>query len=199
MTRWMVGLTVVLLVVARSGSAQGPFTDVPGTPYAGNWNLGGPYFFAGEGGGIGVQPIELINFSVTVTTVPGDVIFLTDPFGGTGIANWAAVLNFFNPADLNGQQGLAATEYQTFCGANVPNGFANFSLFPNTVYISSLSSGVSVVEAQYTEYGPVGGILAGQQAIMTLYAASQPAPEPSLLGLSALGVLFVSLRHVWRN
>ena len=154
--------------------------DVPGTPLSTNWNSGGDSIQIFEGGGMGVQPL-FMGFppnSIAFTALPGDVVFLLNPNGGNHHTNWAAVVNFFNPSDPNGTQGLPATGYQTFFPANPgPNYFANFPAFPQVAYVPIATTVTNVgAIAYYDEIGPVGGIRSGQFAAFTIAAAIQTGP-----------------------
>jgi uncharacterized repeat protein (TIGR01451 family) len=149
---------------------------IPGTPVSTNWNPGGATVLLGEGGGIGVQPI--LYFSVPFTATPGDVVMLIDPNGGTNTSNWKAVVNFFNPSDPTGTNGLVATEYQTFFPTNAgPNYFANFPLFTSVAYVPIASTNADgSITANYEEYGPsAGGFYVGQEGIIILTASIQPS------------------------
>jgi len=153
-------------------------TAVPGTPVTTNWNPGSNPVQIFEGGGIGVQPLilRIIPNSYPFTALPGDVVFLLNPNGGNNRTNWAAVVNFFNPNDPNGSQGLVATEYQTFFPANPgPNYFAGIPLFPNVVYVPITTTVTNVgIIAFYDETGPIDGIFSGQWGAFELAAAIQP-------------------------
>jgi len=178
---------------------------IPGTPVSTNWNPGGATVLLGEGGGIGVQPI--LYFSVPFTATPGDVVMLIDPNGGTNTSNWKAVVNFFNPSDPTGTNGLVATEYQTFFPTNAgPNYFANFPLFTSVAYVPIASTNADgSITANYEEYGPsAGGFYVGQKGIIILTASIQPstgadlslsasaAPEPVGVGSNLVYTLTVS-------
>jgi uncharacterized repeat protein (TIGR01451 family) len=178
---------------------------IPGTPVSTNWNPGGATVLLSEGGGIGVQPI--LYFSVPFTATPGDVVMLIDPNGGTNTSNWKAVVNFFNPSDPTGTNGLVATEYQTFFPTNAgPNYFANFPLFTSVAYVPIASTNADgSITAFYEEYGPsAGGFYVGQEGIIIYTAAIQPstgadlslsasaAPEPVGVGSNLVYSLTVS-------
>ena len=178
---------------------------IPGTPVSTNWNPGGSTVLLGEGGGIGVQPI--LDFGVPFTATPGDVVMLIDPNGGTNTSNWKAVVNFFNPSDPTGTNGLVATEYQTFFPTNAgPNYFASFPLFTNVAYVPIASTNADgSITANYEEYGPsAGGFYVGQKGIIVYTAAIQPsagadlsltasaAPEPVGVGSNLVYSLTVS-------
>jgi uncharacterized repeat protein (TIGR01451 family) len=157
---------------------------VPGTPVT--WNSQGlSPIQVNEGTGVGVNPLELISPQIlgnsTMTTLPGDVVFLTDPNGGTNTSNWTAVLNFFNPGDTNGTQGLVATEYQTFFPTNAgPNAFANFPLFPNVIYVPiAMTNADGSVTARTNVFGPVAGVATNQQVILQYTASIQPTVKSS--------------------
>jgi hypothetical protein len=175
-TRWTVCLTVVMLAVARIGGAQAVVTNFPGTPTT-NWsNPGGAEVIIPEGGGIGVQPISTFNGSFTA--IPGDVVMIIDPNGGANRTNWQAVVNFFNPSDPTGTNGLAATEYQTFFPATASSSyFAGIPLFTNVAYcVPSATNADGSITTDCIEYGPDGGILSGQEALFLLTASIQPNP-----------------------
>jgi hypothetical protein len=125
------------------------------------------------------------------TAVPGDLVFLIDPTGGDGTSNWAAVAQFTNPDDPDGQLGLAATEDQTFYPAEFgPSGFSDFSLLPNVDY---LVSGAISSEAQvsFVEVGPgAGDILAGQVFIEVVTIV---VPEPGAVKLLGFGLVIAIL------
>jgi hypothetical protein len=210
-SKWIIGLTVGMMIVARTCSAGVTMFDVPGTPTT-NWdNPGGTVVSIFEGGGIGVQPLL---FPVSTNLVPftaqaGDIVFLANPGGGNNSSNWAAVLTFFNPSDPTGINALAATDYQTFSPANAgPGGFASFALFPNTVFLPEETNieGVVTVETNVAgtistfvnEFGPDGGILSGQLAIITYTASPQSVPEPSTVALVGLGVAGLAV-GAWRR
>ena len=200
-------LLVVVLFSASQADALNDPVDAPGTPTSGYVNSGADTVYLNGGGGIGVQPIFTPLGYGTLTTIPGDVVILKDPAGGDAPANWAAVLEFFNPGDLTGALGLDATLYQTFRSNNTPGGFANLTLFPNTVYLpDSYTNSDGSITCVYTEFGPVGQIIAGQEAITTLVAANQPdlvgggsgnVPEPATWTLvaGATLLLFVAVRR----
>jgi hypothetical protein len=162
-------------VVPPSGLRVG----APGTPVTTNWNSGSNPVQISEGGGIGVQPLFLRVFpnSYSFTALPGDVVFLLNPNGGNNRTNWAAVVNFFNPSDPTGTQGLVATEYQTFFTANPgPNYFASFPLFPNVIYLPITTTVTNIgVIAYYDEAGPDHGIFSGQWGDFGIAAAIQPS------------------------
>ena len=199
-------LFVVVLFSTSQADAQNYLIGVPSTPTSGYANPGTDTVYLAAGGGIGVQPVlDPSAPSPYTTAVPGDVVFLQDPAAGDAPSNWVAVLEFFNPGDLTGALGLDATLYQTFRSNNTPGGFANLALFPNTVYlpVEGTEPNGSVFSV-YTEFGPVGQIIAGQEDITTLTAAAQPdlvgtgpgggggnVPEPSTWagGLLGLGLL----------
>ena len=179
--------------------------NVPGTPVTTNWNSGSNPVQIFEGGGIGIQPLFIRMFpnSYSFTALPGDVVFLRTPNGGNIRTNWAAVVNFFNPADPTGTQGLVATEYQTFFPANPgSNYFANIPLFANVVYvpITTIVTNVGII-AYYDENGPVDGIFSGQWGDFELAAAIQPGgfgvtitspPPGAFVGVSPLTVTGVT-------
>jgi len=170
-------------------------TNVPGTPLTSNWNSGANPVSLFEGGGIGVQPLFLPFYpnSYSFTAMPGDVVFLLNAQGGNNRTNWAAVVNFFNPSDPNGAQGLAATEYQTYFPTNPsPGYFATVPLFPHVVYVPIARTVTNVgVIAYYDETGPVGGILSGQTGAFELAAAIQPVSSAPVLTVSHSGQQFV--------
>jgi len=137
-----------------------------------------------EGAGTGVNPIYLISSQIPypsdMTTLPGDVVFLTDPNGGTNTSNWTAVLNFFNPGDTNGTVGLAATKYQTYFPTNAgPNAFANFPLFPNVIYVPiAVTNADGSITATTNILGPIAGVATNQQVILHYTASIQPTLFP---------------------
>ena len=195
----------VVLFSTSQADAQNDPVDAPGTPTSGYVNPGTDtvYLAEGYGSGIGVQPIFTPLSPGPLTTIPGDVVMLRDPAVGDVPANWAAVIEFFNPGDLTGALGLDATLYQTFRSNNTPGGFANLALFPNTVYLpDSYTDPDGSITCVYTEFSPVGQIIAGQEAITTLVAAVQPdlvgggggnVPEPATWTLVAGATLLLSV------
>jgi uncharacterized repeat protein (TIGR01451 family) len=148
----------------------------PGTPMT--WSSQGlsPILVqegVGIGNGIGgVYSIVLLTPQIfgfsAMTTLPGDVVFLTDPNGGTNTSNWTAVLHFFNPGDTNGTQGLVATEFRTFFPTNAgPNAFANFPLFPNVIYVPIAATNADgSVTAITNIFGPVAGVATNQEVVL---------------------------------
>ena len=156
-----------------ASSAQ--FAAPPGIPVSGFANAGGTFVVTSIGGGIGVQPItnNAEQFFANATAFAGDVVFLINTNNGTSPTNWAAVLRFVNPADPTGTNGLFATEYETFFQTNAdPNYFSGFSLLPNVAYLPIIQTNADgSIEAYTIVFGPVGGILSGQEALI-LYTAS---------------------------
>lgn len=194
---WHVCLTMALLAVAHNGRAQ-----FPGTPTT-NWiNPGTQTLIIGESVDTGIQPIDVAGAGTSFSnTIPGDVVLLTNPNGGTNTSNWAAVVSFFNPADPTGTNNLAAIDDQAFFPVNGSNSFLNFLLLPNTLYIpEGTTNADGSIIATYTEFGPVAGILAGQQAIFSTiaYPYASPVPEPGTVGLMGLGSAALAL-GVWRR
>jgi uncharacterized repeat protein (TIGR01451 family) len=179
---------------------------IPGTPTA-SWDASSQVVI-GEGGGIGVQTImqtlAIPSFSFTAT--PGNIVMLINPNGGNNVSNWKAVVNFFNPSDPTGTNGLAATDYQTFFPTNAgPNAFANVPLFTNVDYVPITTTNADgSITADIVENGPAGGILAGQQATIFYTASIQPgagadlslsasaAPKPVGVGSNLVYSLTVS-------
>jgi len=131
---------------------------------------------------------------------------LINPNGGNNVSNWKAVVNFFNPSDPTGTNGLAATDYQTFFPTNAgPNAFANVPLFTNVDYVPITTTNADgSITADIVENGPAGGILAGQQATIFYTASIQPgagadlslsasaAPKPVGVGSNLVYSLTVS-------
>jgi uncharacterized repeat protein (TIGR01451 family) len=185
----------------------GILAAVPGIPL--DWtDPGGALIVTDAGDGFGVQPVQF-NLDTNDTAIPGDVVMLIDPSGGISPTNWEAVINFFNPVDPTGAQGLPATESQTFFGGNVPNGFANFALFPNTVYLTNASivAGSSAL-ATTSQFGPIGGIPPGQFDINIYTAIVQPTnselslsasalPSPATLGSNLVYALTITNAGLW--
>jgi len=170
-------------VVSTVTNAALVFQGIPGTPLSvSNWpssitsvpiDVFGLFEFGGD-----AQPFQESvdgSFSTANTVVAGDIVVLIDPSGGNNPTNWAGVMEFFNPGDPTGTIGLAATEQQVFLPANVgPGGFASFALFPNVDYVPASSISIQQIDAVYTEYGPAGGILAGQTAFFELFMSLPP-------------------------
>ncbi len=120
------------------------------------------------GGGIVTPPNAFIS-----TAVPGDLVLLADPNGGTARSNWAAVARFFNPDDPTGEHGLAATADQGFVPAEFgPAGFANFTLLPQVTYLSQTTVTDGQVYGFYTQEGPDEGLYGGQGGNFTLMLAT---------------------------
>ena len=189
-------LAAVLLTMSVRVNAQGVLHDAPGTPVSGFSNTGGQRVVIDEGGGVGVQPITAPASATAFNTFAGDVVFLQDPAAGDAPSNWAAVLQFFNPADPSGILDLEGTRYETFQSNNTPGGFASFTLLPNTIYLPTDSVAQDGTRtASYSEFGPDGQILAGQLAIFVLTAAPQPdaVPEPGTLGCLGAGALLLGI------
>jgi uncharacterized repeat protein (TIGR01451 family) len=157
---------------------NGMVVPIPGTPTTGWNNPGGQTVFISEGGGIGAQP--LTNGSGPLPVTSGSVVLLIDPNGGTNISNWKAVVDFYNPNDPTGAQGLVATNYITFFQSNAgPGYFAYTVLMSNVAYVPIATTNADgSVTAHIDVFGPVGGILAGQEAVITLTAAVQPSVGP---------------------
>jgi hypothetical protein len=211
----IVGLIVVVMTFARIGHAQQVFSGepgVPGTPLT--LPTSATITFSYESAGIEVLPLVIgggINsdpdgFSdegdpnypdgTAFTAVPGDLVFLASPTGGDAPANWAAVINFFNPTDPGGLLGLPATEDQAFFPANAgPGGFAAFQLFPNTVYLTNSVNNLSqegLIGETFEVVGPAGSFTTGEFDYATLQASNQPVPEPasfSLLTIAGVSLL----------
>ena len=133
---------------------------------------------------------SVASFDIT-TAVAGDIIFLTDPNGGNDPSNWGAVLRFLNPNDPTGSLGLAATDIEAFVPGNAgPNGFADFTLFPNAIDAANPTDGGSEgYSGTLTEFGPADGIPAGQTASL-IYTA---VPEPGTTTLLNLGVTMLTI------
>ena len=182
--------TATVVSTVTNATVSGGF---PGTPLSWN-NPGGSVTVTAGGGGIGVQPLEGVSgvagFTITNCT-PGDVVIVNTNNASLNPTNWGAVIRFFNPADPTGAQGLPATKQQTFFGGNVPNGFASFQLFLNTLYLTNASIISGAYNASATQFGPVGGILAGQTHIIIYTANLQPTNTD--LSLSASGVFVPTL------
>ena len=133
------------------------------------------------------------------TAAAGDVVILSDPAGTDDPSNWAAVFRFLNPNDPTGADGLLADDVEGFDTSNVGSGgFANFKLFPNTIYLADVASGDTGRAGMYEELGLGGnGILPGQTAIfyytvdVTGSGGTGPGggsvPEPSTFLLIGLG------------
>ncbi|HTB85261.1 MAG TPA: choice-of-anchor tandem repeat GloVer-containing protein [Candidatus Sulfotelmatobacter sp.] len=171
---------------------------IPGTPltYTGS-NPGGAVFISNDSV-FGIGPIKggTPGAFVTLTAEAGDLIVLTDPAGGNNPTNWAAVARFFNPSDLTGTNGLAATETEAFFATSLGgSGFTGFQLFPNIDFIPagtiSTTNGVTVIATTDNEFGPAGIILAGQENIDAIgitsdYAdlslTASAAPQPVTVG-----------------
>jgi uncharacterized repeat protein (TIGR01451 family) len=181
----------------------------PGTPYAGAWNV-----FRGTNGststfaftyiiGIGVRPYQVIiqddnGFEFITNGLPtnataGDIVLLNNPNGGNNPTNWLAVVRFFNPNDPTGINGLGGTEEEAFFPGNSGiNGFTNFTLLPNTLFLAGTTNADgSLVGVVYTELGPAAGIPAGAIGIFSLTASNSVAdlslsasatPEPVSVG-----------------
>jgi uncharacterized repeat protein (TIGR01451 family) len=189
--------------VTNSGAL---FAGPPGTPVSGFRNTGGQSIIVEIGGGIGVQPIINVLFSANATAFAGDIVFLINANNGNNPTNWAAVLRFINPGDPTGTNGLAATEYETYFQTNAgPNYFAGFSLLPNVDYLPIASTNADgSITADAVVFGPVGAIIAGQEAIMDYTASIQPgtnadlsliasaAPEPVGVGSNLVYSLTIS-------
>jgi len=127
--------------------------------------------------------------------VPGDVVVLANPNGGDAPANWAAVINYFNPSDPTGMEGLVATEDRAFFPGTGPSGFAgpSFQLFPNTVYTPETAN----VEGNvYTGFLELGGAYNSSLPngtldffFLTAIPAGSVPDEPGTIGLLGLGVV----------
>jgi hypothetical protein len=206
----IVGLVVVILSAARIAGAQVPNEDV-GVPLGGSWNPGTPIIAFGEGGTEG-QVTKVGYPGLPFTTVfPGDLI-LTDknnPAEGNAPSNWLADIRFFNPLDPNGNLGLPATETEAFFPDDVgPGGFASFQLMPDFNYVPAAADlalpGNPVIGSEEF-FGPIGGINAGQSAIIVFsaYPAAQAAstPEPGalalLFGVGVVGAGLLVRRRRW--
>ena len=174
-TRWKIALTLVMLALAHRGSALVVVTNYPGTPTT-NWNnSGAAQVILSEGGGIGVQP--LVFNAGTLPVFPGDIVFLHDPNGGENPTNWEAVLRLFNPGDPTGNNGLPATECQTFFPTNVSSStFTSFQLFPHVEYTTiGRTNADGSLTTEYIEYGPDAGLTNGQEAFINYIASIQTA------------------------
>jgi hypothetical protein len=207
---WLVAIAISMLGLPSLASAQSVLVPVPGTPAAGAPNPGGSSIIYVEGGGVGVQPIIDTAFSPDPYSVTaGDVVILSDSAGGDAPSNFAAVIDFFNPADPTGALGLAGTEYETYYGGNAGAGlFSSLPLSANTIYApqGSVVAAPGDLDGLYYQFGPAGGIEAGQEALLVFLAAPQPpaptvstVPEPSTWLLMILGVAMCGavLRRKW--
>ena len=166
------GNTSTATVTFDYAPATGGTLGIPGTP---STDMGGGGNFY-EGSGIGVLPVNYEGNAGMV--LAGDVIMLINTNNGTSFSNWKAVVEFFNPADPTGTNGMLATECQTFYQTNAsPDYFANFPLMPNVVYtpIATTNANGSLT-AILDVYGPAGGVASGQEAIISVTAAIQPDP-----------------------
>ena len=184
------------------------FAGLPGTPLA---EAGSEVIIIAVGGGQGTQPITYPGYGPSASNaLAGDFVFLINANNGINPTNWEAVLQFINPADLTGTNGLNATEYQTFFQTNAPPGyFANFPLLPNVIYLppngtNLFANSAYNISATAVAFGPGGGILTGQEAIILYEASAQPssgadlslsgsaAPEPVAVGNGLFYSLTVS-------
>lgn len=187
--------------IAQPQAASPPgLQGVPGTPYSIS-NPGGqtvviPYRASSA------QPAPFSSsdtVDAVTTAAAGDVVILSDPAGTDDPSNWAAVFRFLNPNDPTGADGLLADDVEGFDTSNVGSGgFANFKLFPNTIYLADVASGDTGRAGMYEELGLGGnGILPGQTAIfyytvdVTGSGGTGPGggsvPEPSTFLLIGLG------------
>jgi len=159
----------------------------PGTPASGFSNPGGSVVAINLGGGIGVQPITTIFETPPITALAGDVVFLKNANNGDNPTNWAAVLRFVNPADPTGTNGLLATEYETYFQTNAaPDYFAGFVLLPNAIFVPITQTNADgSIAGVAVDFGPVGDILGGQEAILDYTAAIQPGADLSLSASAA--------------
>jgi len=113
----------------------------------------------------------------------------SDPYGKCRV-------RFFNPADPNGTQGLAATEDQAFFPANAgPGGFAAFQLFPSAVYLTDAESIDGFIFGSYEAVGPVGGFTADQVDYQSFQVSSEPVPEPATLSLLTMASVSLLARR----
>jgi hypothetical protein len=201
MKMYWLGAVMIALLAAPNLASADDFQDPPGLPVAGTPNPGTRTTVVQEGGGIGVQPITNGLSQIPITTLPGDIVLLSDPAGGDASSNFAAVVNFFNPADPTGTLGLEATEYQTYFGGNVgANTFANLTLFHNTIYIAQDPAVEGFLPAgdiggDLDVFGPDGFVISAQLATLEITAAPQPpvvtatVPEPITISLFGAGLV----------
>ena len=193
-------LVTTLLALVVLPSLANATVIIPGVPVAGTPNPGSPTVIFQEGGGIGVQPITTTaTGSNPISTTPGDVVILSNSAGGDVPSNFAAVVDFFNPADPTGVLGLNATEYQTYYGGNVgTNTFADLTL-TNAIYVSEAPSSdfpAGDIGGTFDVFGPSGNILTGQLGIFLVAAAPQAplisaVPEPATWTMMIVGFGFV--------
>jgi hypothetical protein len=210
----IVGLMVVILAAARIAGAQVLNEDV-GVPLGGSWNPGTPTIIINEAGTEEqVTPIGDPAFFAPAgisSALPGDLIFTNgnNLGGGDAPSNWLADIRFFNPLDPTGILGLPATETEAFFPADLgTGGFASFQLMPNYNFVPGFSvnsTGFTGVLGTDLVFGPVGGIITGQEAIIIFSAYSgAPAastPEPGglalLFGVGAVGAGLLVRRRRW--
>ncbi len=187
------GVVVSLPPTTDEPVPPGYSVGAPGTPFA-LANPGTTTIVITEGTDFPVpRPVsDTANYVITNVAI-GDVIFLLDPARGQARSNWSAVLRFLDPDDPTGAEDIQATEDQAFLARDMgPDGFANFTLFPNVLYAQNTSSSDPAnYYATNTEYGTAGGIRAGQTAIFLYHASDSAIPEPgatAILVLSGVGL-----------
>ncbi len=182
----------------------------PGTPYSFS-NPGNETIIIGyNASSAQPAPVSSSNALGITTVVAGDVVFLSNPAGTDDPSNWAAVFRFLNPNDPTGANGLPANEVEGFDASNAgPDGFANFQLFPDTIYLANVDDLPSGHIATSSEIGDgSNGLLPGQTAIflytvdVTGSGVTGPGggsvPEPStfmLIGLGVCALIAGKLRH----
>jgi hypothetical protein len=176
--------------------STGTFTDIPGTPSS-FMNSGDETVIIGYTA-VSAQPALISDsniFGIT-SSVAGDIVMLIDPAGSNDPSNFSAVFRFLNPSDPTGTKGLAADEVEGFDTSNVgPGGFASFSLLPNVLFLADAPTGPGRHDAVASEFGPDGGILAGQLGTIIYDIDVTGVPEPGTLALAGIAVLGPLLRR----
>jgi hypothetical protein len=213
----VVGLMVVMLAAARIAGAQVLNEDV-GVPLSSAGNYGAPVIYiqdqAQEDQVMSIVSVDAYTNAYPnppnpfATTFSGDLV-LTN--GGDAPSDWLADIRFFNPLDPTGTLGLPATETEAFFPADLgPSGFGSFQLMQDYSFVQAytqLPSGAIGAEGTEPVFGPLGGILSGQEALVTFTAfPGAPAastPEPGalalLFGVGVVGVGLLVRRRKFRT
>ncbi|HEY3855545.1 MAG TPA: DUF11 domain-containing protein [Verrucomicrobiae bacterium] len=120
-----------------------------------------PTFYGGAAsyefpyGGVGLPSGVPLSFDIAY---PGDVVILggsdTNSTANTDITNWLAVIRFFNPGDPTGIE-APANEKQAFFPTSIigPDGFTNFTLFPNVIYVTGSTTSSNGFATASVSYG----------------------------------------------
>lgn len=169
-------LVLALLALARSAGAQG---------LSGTNDPGGPL--------VGSVQFYTVTTTPSLTPVlvcdPGDIVFLDDPLGGDGYANWDFVLRFYSPRDPNDSLGLPATMLRVYSVDD--GGFANFHLFPNNAFLAQ-NPGIVFGDTVYTITTFTAVSRIGAEGIYT-FVGTKFVPEPAASALLAVGGVIFGL------